>query len=98
MQNAAVFGANGVTAQALGSFSFGPLATTNNPPVRYTVGGAAVSPPPRVAGQTVAIGVTGVLDTGKVLDTLVSGGPPQDLQEERDKDKDAIVAEGEICK
>jgi hypothetical protein len=46
VQNSAVRGANGVSVTAGGTITFGPQATTDNPPVKYTVGGAPIAAPP----------------------------------------------------
>jgi hypothetical protein len=52
VQNSAVRGANGVSATAGGTITFGAQATTDNPPVQYTVGGAPITPPP--SSQSIA--------------------------------------------
>jgi hypothetical protein len=52
VQNFAVFGANGVTAAAGTSMTYGPFAITNNPPILYTVAGVPVAPPPTVLSSS----------------------------------------------
>ncbi len=97
VQNSAVFGANGVTAVALGRFTFGPFATTNNPPLSYSAGGATAAPPPRALGQ-LNEGLNNLLSFGSDFDNLVSGAGGMPTDPRKDKPQEAIVAEGEICK
>jgi hypothetical protein len=104
VQNFAVFGASGVTAQALGSFTFGPLATTNAPPILYTAGGLPVPPPPTVLASSLQA-------PGDILVTFLDllqraiDGPLGDVLEtnpdgskKKKSDDEGIVTEGELCR
>ncbi len=96
-QNNAVFGANGITAFATDTIRYGLLASANNPPISYRTAAGVMAPPPRVAGQSAQEGPSNPATFTDSFRQQVDGAPPQTLDERR-KDEDAIVAEGEICK
>jgi len=104
VQNSSVFGVNGVTATAGGAISYGPFATSNNSPVRYSAGGVGVTAPPTELFSGTPAAQTDVLVTfldlfeaavqkqqAGALDTNPDGS-------KKKKSDDAIVTEGEICR
>ena len=102
VQNGAVFGLSGVTASAGSGMSYGPLATTNNPPILYTVNGVTVPPPPTelLVGQVV---VSDVVDFGNRFTGALEppAGDATDFKADgtrKRKGDNAVVAEGEVCK
>lgn len=103
-QNFAVVGTKGVTAVALGSFNFGPLATTNAPPISYTAGGVPVNPPPTVLASSLQA-PGDILQTFSDLLQRAIDGPLKDVLEtnpdgskKKKLDDEGIVTEGELCR
>lgn len=103
VQNTAVLGLNGVTAEALGSMRFGPLATTNNPSIVYTAGGRPVTPPPTgLASDMQATGdiLVTFLD---LLQDVINSTQDDGLElnpdgSKKKKSQDGVVAEEELCR
>ena len=102
-QNAAIFGADGVTATAQGAFSYGPLAFTSRAPVRYTSNGVRVVPPPdpraitRSESPQVVIAFLDQFSRAQrrqIVDTLESN--PDGTPVKR-RDRDAVLTEGNVC-
>ena len=106
-QNAAIFGADGVTATANGTFSYGPLAFTSRAPVSYSVNGIRVTPPINPLESRTRTNspdaVVAFLDQfsraqrRQILDAVVTNpdGTPV-----RRRDRDAVLSElneGTVC-
>ncbi len=104
VQNFAVIGLNGVTAAAAGSMTYGPLATTNAPPILYTAGGVPITPPPTVLASSLQPPGDIVVTFLELLQEAVDGPIGEDLQtnpdgskKKRDEDE-GIVTEEELCR
>jgi filamentous hemagglutinin family protein len=102
-QNAAIFGADGVTATAQGAFSYGPLAFTSRAPVSYTSNGVRVVPPPdprAVKRGESPDAVVAFLDQfgraqrRQILDTLELNADGTPVKR---RDRDAVQTEGNVC-
>ena len=106
-QNAAIFGADGVTATANGAFSYGPLAFTSRAPVSYSVNGERVRPPinpvearTRTNSPDAVIAFLdqfGRAQRRQIFDTVVTN--PDGTPVKR-RDRDAVVSElreGNVC-
>ena len=106
-QNAAIFGANGVTATANGEFNYGPLAFTSRAPVSYSINGVRVKPPinpvetrTRTNSPDAVIAFLeqfGRAQRRQILDTVVTN--PDGTPVKR-RDRDAVVielSEGNVC-
>lgn len=103
VQNFAVLGANGVTAAAAGSMTYGPLATTNAPPILYTAGGVPVAPPPTVLASSLQAPGDIVVTFRELLEQAIYGTTGDDLETNPDgskkkKDDENIVTEEELCR
>ncbi|MCY7305305.1 MAG: hypothetical protein LH632_03990, partial [Rhodoferax sp.] len=104
-QNGEVFGANGVTATARGTMLFGPLATSGNLPVSYSINGITVSPPPaEVGGGLAATSGIDVLVTfldkfqAAVQEQQAGASDTNAVGSKKKKSDDTIVTEGEVCR
>jgi filamentous hemagglutinin family protein len=103
-QNAAIFGADGVTATANGAFSYGPLALTSRAPVSYTSNGVRVAPPrDPLAARTRSDSPDAVVafleqfdraQRRQILDTVETN--PDGTPVKR-PDRDAVTTEGNVC-
>ena len=109
-QDAAVLGANGVTADAGLSIVYGPLATANFDPVVYRINGVVTDSPP----TETLLGSGAAEATERPVDALVTfvsllqqasdpAPPPEpdDFNADGTRKKatdDTIVTEGEVCK
>lgn len=104
VQNFAVVGANGVTATAAGSMTYGPLATTNAPPILYMAGGVSVAPPPTVQASALQPPGDIIVTFLELLQQAIDGPRGDALQTNPDgskkrKDEDeGIVTEEELCR
>ncbi len=103
IQNAAIFGADGVTASAQGAFSYGPLAFTSRAPVTYTSNGVRVVPPPdpravtRSESPQVVVAFLeqfGRAQRRQILDTLEINADGTPVKR---RDRDAVQTEGNVC-
>ncbi len=105
-QNSVIFGANGVRASAAGGFTYGPLAVSGRSPVVYSSGGVAVRAPlsgaeAKAEGVLTQDSIVTFLDLlgraqRRQLDDSISTNSDGTLN--RKKDREGIVAEGEICR
>ena len=108
-QDAAVVGANGVTADAGSSIVFGASAVANFDPVVYRVGGTVAAPPPTesLLGSGAAEATEQPVDALVTFVTLLQQAsdpapPPEpgDFNPDGTRKKstdDTIVTEGEVC-
>jgi hypothetical protein len=104
VQNGAVNAAQGVAVNAVGSMTFGSAATTVGNPVRYAINGVQVTLP-----STVMLPVSNFAATESVTDLIATFSAKfeealalqdvasSDPLKKRDKDKDGIVVEGNVC-
>ena len=103
-QNSAIFGLNGVSANAGGSMLFGPLATANNTPVSYTLNGVTVNPPPTEVGggsQTstqVNVLLTFLDQFEKALTDRLGQSPTNPDGSKKRKSGAGLVTDAEVCK
>jgi len=105
VQNSAVRGANGVSATAGGTVTFGPLATTDSPPVQYAAGGAVISAPPTAQAITPESSAAGNIivtfldlfqkELNKQADRAVETNPDGTM---RRRFGSSLVTEEEICR
>ena len=96
LQNGTVNGALGVNATAGGTMLFGPLASTLGNPVNYRANGVSVGSPG--SGSLIVNFLDVFLD--KFEDALIAQNEDKTdpLNKKKNKDKDALVVEGETCK
>jgi len=103
VQNSAVFGANGVTANAGTSMLYGPFAITNNPPVTYSVGGVTVTPPPTVLASSLQAPGDILVTFLDLFQQAINGDLGDLLELDADgnlrrKFVDGLVSEEELCR
>lgn len=103
VQNSSVLGAKGVSANAGGKISFGPLATTGKDPIVYSSGGTTVTAPVPATAKSASAGdvIVTFLD---LFDKAVENQKEEifitrsDGTTRRRNTSDAITSEGEICR
>ncbi len=100
-QNGDLLAALGITVDAGGQMSFGPLAISHSNPVRYFVNGSPVLAPPGSLGELIARNGS---STNLIIDFLSKFEDAIDAQAAKQNDPDHknrkgdLVVEGETCR
>ena len=100
-QNAALFGALGVTAHLAGAYTAGPTATTGSQPVTYLEGTTPVRPPPdpAVVPETAPSLVTAFLTQfEQTMDPSAGVTTSTVLAKNKNRLLGDVVLEDEICR
>jgi hypothetical protein len=100
-QNSSVRAPLGISAEVGGILKMGPLATSGYPPVRYSVAGTAVAPPPSPGALSVAsdmvVAMMQVVESPAMRQTEAIANLPV-RNKDKDRTKEGIVAEGGVCR
>ena len=100
-QNSSVRAPLGISAEVGGILKMGPLATSGYPPVRYSVAGTAVAPPPSPGALSVAsdmvVAMMQVVESPGMRQTEAIANLPV-RNKDKDRTKEGIVAEGGVCR